>query len=105
MRRILTLIVVVAALRLTAVWASTFTAAPLTQVSGASPFAACTADNAAAQPGFLFLNSEVEPMVDVNPHDAQNIAGGYQQDRWSNGGSRGLVAGVSHDRGTTPGHI
>ncbi|HEY3100408.1 MAG TPA: sialidase family protein, partial [Methylomirabilota bacterium] len=101
MRRILTVVILVAALRLTAVWASTFTAGPLTPVSGASPFAACTADNAAAQPGLLFLNSEVEPMVDVNPTDARNLVGAYQQDRWSNGGSRGLVAGVSLDGGTT----
>src|SRR5881296_657238 len=103
MRRILTVtaMIAVAALGLTAVWASTFTARPLTQVSGASPFAGCTADNVAGQPGLLFLNSEVEPMVDVNPTDARNLVGGYQQDRWSGGGSRGLVAAVSLDGGTT----
>ncbi len=103
MRRMLTVtgMIAVAAAGLTAVWASTFTAGPLTQVSGASPFAHCTADNVAGQPGLLFLNSEVEPLVDVNPTDPRNIVGGYQQDRWSGGGSRGLVAGVSLDAGTT----
>ncbi|MBA3842590.1 MAG: exo-alpha-sialidase [Actinobacteria bacterium] len=30
-----------------------------------------------------------------------NIVGEYQQDRWSDGGARGLVASVTHDGGTT----
>ncbi|HSB77484.1 MAG TPA: sialidase family protein [Candidatus Methylomirabilis sp.] len=34
----------------------------------------------------------------MNP---MNIVGSWQQDRWSNGGSRGLVAGVSFDGGAT----
>lgn len=68
-------------------------------VSGASPFAGCTADNIAGQPGTVFLNSEVEPFVDVSPVDrngdgANDVIGVYQQDRWSNGGSRGTVASV-----------
>jgi hypothetical protein len=39
--------------------------------------------------------------VDVNPTNSQNIVGSVQQDRWSNGGARGLVAGVSMDGGVT----
>jgi len=46
--------------------------------------------------------------VTVNPTDADdddilgdNIVGYYQQDRWSNGGSKGLVAAVSFDDGVT----
>jgi hypothetical protein len=74
-------------------------AATLVQVSGTSPFADCTADNVAGQVGRNFPNSEVEPWVDVNPLDATNIVGSWQQDRWSNAGSRGLVAGVSTDGG------
>src|SRR6266478_4059046 len=83
MRRMLTVtgMIAVAAVGLTAAWASTFIARPLTQVSGASPFAGCTADNVAGQPGLLFLNSEVEPMVDVNPTDARNLVGGTT---WTN---------------------
>jgi hypothetical protein len=74
---------------------------PLVQVSGVSPFLGCTADAPATQSGRVFLNSEVEPWIDVNPADADNIVGIWQQDRWSNGGARGLVAGVSFDGGTT----
>jgi hypothetical protein len=72
----------------------------LTQVSGTSPLAACTADNVAGQTGTNFPNSEVEPWIDVNPENAENIVGIWQQDRWSNGGARGLVAGVTVDGGT-----
>jgi hypothetical protein len=78
------------------------------QVSGASAFAACTADAVGAQSGSVFLNSEVEPWIDVNPTDADadaivgdNVVGIWQQDRWSNGGARGLVSGVSFDGGAT----
>jgi hypothetical protein len=71
-----------------------------TQVSGTSLFATCTADNVAGQTGTNFANSEVEPWIDVNPDDPDNIVGIWQQDRWSNGGARGLVAGVSSDGGT-----
>jgi hypothetical protein len=88
--------------------AGTFTAGPLVQVSGTSTFSGCTADNVAGQSGTVFLNSEVEPWIDVNPTDGDrdgivgdNIVGIWQQDRWSNGGARGLVAGVSFDRGAT----
>jgi len=88
---------------LTAVWADppTFIADPLVQVSGASLFASCTADDVAHQPGTNVLNSEVEPIIAVDPRNSQNLVGGWQQDRWSNGGSRGLVAGVSTNGGTT----
>jgi hypothetical protein len=74
---------------------------PLVQVSGVSAFAGCTADNVAGQPGTNFLNSEVEPWLDVNPTNPSNVVGIWQQDRWSNGGARGLVAGVSFDGGQT----
>jgi hypothetical protein len=73
----------------------------VTQVSGTSLFTGCTADNVAGQTGTVFPNSEVEPWIDVNPDDTDNIVGIWQQDRWSNGGARGLVAGVSLDGGTS----
>jgi hypothetical protein len=81
----------------TATWASTSTVGALEQVSGASPFAGCTADNVAAQPGTVYPNSEVEPWiaasrVDRNGDGAADIIGGYQQDRWDNGASRGVFA-------------
>src|SRR5213593_2349735 len=66
-------------------------------VSGLSPFAACTIGG----PGTNFVNSEVEPFVSVNPANPSNIVGVFQQDRWSNGGAHGLVASTSHDGGAT----
>jgi len=71
------------------------------QASGVSPFAGCTADNVAGQVGTNIPNSEVEPWIDVNPTNANNVVGIYQQDRWSNGGARGLVASVSTDGGVS----
>ena len=79
--------------------ASSFSLGALVQVSGASQFALCTADNVAGQSGTNFPASEVEPWIDANPTNASNLVGIWQQDRWSNGGSRGLVAGVSTNGG------
>jgi hypothetical protein len=88
--------------------AGPFVTGALVQVSGSSPFATCTADDVAGQIArdpsgqrTVFLNSEVEPWVDVNPTNPDNIVAFWQQDRWSDGGSRGLVAGVSFDGGAT----
>jgi hypothetical protein len=78
------------------------TAGPNVKVSGASPFALCTADNVPGQSGTNFLHSEVEPWVAVSAVDrsgdgVRDAIGAYQQDRWSNGGSRGIVASVLHN--------
>jgi len=94
-------LLVIAALALNPAWAANFTAGPLVQVSGTSPFVGCTADNVAGQSGQNFLHSEVEPWIDVNPTDPRNLVGAFQQDRWSNGGARGLVAGVSTNGGAS----
>jgi hypothetical protein len=75
----------------------------LNVASSASPFAGCTV-GAGPGPETLYPNSEVEPFVDVNPTNPENIVGVYQQDRWSSGGARGLVAAVSHDGGQTWSH-
>ena len=88
---------IVLAMMALATIASTFTVAPLTLASGPSPFANCTIGG----PGTLYVNSEVEPWVAVNPTNPNNIVAVYQQDRWSNGGAHGLVTSVSHDGGTT----
>jgi hypothetical protein len=80
-------------------WASNFTASTPKKVSGASPFASCTAD--AGQTATNFPNTEVEPWVDVNPTNPDNIVATWQQDRWFDGGSRGLVAGVSTNGGNS----
>ena len=89
-----------------ALLAGPFQTGSLVQVSGASPFASCTADDVAGQIAraptgqrTVYLNSEVEPWVDANPASPNNIVAFWQQDRWSDGGSRGLVAGVTFDGG------
>ncbi len=106
MRRFSTILkaLAVSVLIATAAWAGTLTVNPFPpiNISGADQFAACIADDAVHQPGTLFPNSVVEPWVEVNPTNSQNIVAGYQQDRWSNGGSRGLVASVTVNGGATP---
>lgn len=37
----------------------------------------------------------------INPANSHNLIGAWQQDRWSTGGARGIVAGASLDGGTT----
>jgi len=83
--------------------ASPLTVAPLTKISGPSPFAQC-AFGASVPPApgeTLYVNAEEEPWLDVNPADTNNMIAVWQQDRWSNGGAHGLVAGVTHDGGKT----
>lgn len=67
-------------------------------ISGPSPFAGCSI---AGEPGINFLNAEVEPWVDVNPTNSNNMIAGWQQDRWSNGGARSLMSAYSTDGGAT----
>jgi hypothetical protein len=77
---------------------------------GASPFANCTADDLALQeavcsalgaPCVNYPNTEIEPWVDANRTDPRNLVAGWQQDSWSNGGSRGNVSAYSKDGGRT----
>ena len=81
--------------------ASDLTPGALVQASGTSPFLSCTADAIGSQSGTVYLNSEVEPWIDVNRTNTDNVVGIFQQDRWSNGGARGLVAGVSLNGGAS----
>lgn len=67
-------------------------------VTGPSPFApACGGGGS----GVLYIDAEVEPHIAINPRDANNLVGVWQQDRWSSGSSRGNLTGVSLDGGTT----
>jgi hypothetical protein len=82
-----------------AAWAGPGTVASTVAVSGVSPFAGCTADAVASQPGVVYPNTEVEPWiaastVDRNGDGATDVITGYQQDRWDNGAARGVVASV-----------
>jgi hypothetical protein len=98
MKRIILLVTVVLLVPQVA-WASTFAVGPTVKVSGASPFDANC--GLAGQSGTNYPNSEVEPYVEVNPDDGDNLIGAWQQDRWSNGGSRGNVVGASLDNGAS----
>jgi hypothetical protein len=98
-----------AAALLAAVAASSAGAAPLTvtapkSISIATPFApGCGGTTEGNIPGanFNYPNSETEPWVAVSPTNPNDVAGFWQQDRWSDGGAHGLVAAVSHDGGAS----
>ncbi|MBI5716880.1 MAG: exo-alpha-sialidase [Burkholderiales bacterium] len=69
------------------------------QASGPSPIAAgCTGGVAS---GTAYVNAEVEPWVAADPREPNRLVGAWQQDRWSNGGARGLVTALSTDGGAT----
>ncbi|HET7404080.1 MAG TPA: sialidase family protein [Usitatibacter sp.] len=51
--------------------------------------------------GTLYVNAEVEPWIRVDPRDARHWIAAWQQDRWSNGSSRGQLTGVTFDAGAT----
>lgn len=69
------------------------------RASEASPFSlGC---HGAAQTGTLYIGSEVEPWVDVDPTDPNRLIGVYQQDRFSDGGASGQGVSVSTDAGAT----
>jgi hypothetical protein len=78
---------------------------PLVQVTGADPFASCTKDNVRQQEttygSILYPSTAIEPWLAVDPKDASRLLVGHQQDRWSDGGSRGLVGVLSNDGGST----
>ena len=83
--------------------AGPFTTGPLVQVSAASPIAACDGDAGftGIPPGVSYTGAEVEPHVVVNPSNSNVLIGAWQQDRWNNGGSEGLVTATSTNGGTS----
>ena len=72
---------------------------PARRASAATPVAAgCTGGSVA---GTVYVNAEVEPFAAVNPNNGNHLLAAWQQDRWSNGGSRALVSAVSLDGGAS----
>jgi hypothetical protein len=59
----------------------------------------CGGDGEDLGGGLNYPSTEIEPWFQVNPQNPQNLVGFWQQDRWSDGGAHGLVAGVSHNGG------
>ena len=69
------------------------------RVTGTTPFApGC---DGGAGLGTPYASAEVEPMIAVNPRDANNLVGVWQQDRWPSGAAQGLMTGASFDGGRT----
>src|SRR5919201_7046645 len=107
MRRILCASVAVAAAALCGAppaGASPLAVTAPVNISIPSPFAAgCGGPTEGSFPGlnYNYHDSEVEPWLAVSPTNPNDVAGFWQQDRWSDGGSHGLVAAVSHDGGAS----
>jgi hypothetical protein len=78
---------------------------PLVQVAAGDPFSGCTADQVNAQEtafgSILYPATSIEPWVAVDPTNTSRLVVGHQQDRWDDGGSRGLIGVVSIDAGST----
>ena len=68
------------------------------EVTLTDPYAACplTPD---VFGGVNYPDTEIEPWVQRNLANPDNLIGAFQQDRWSDGGARGLVAGWSFNDG------
>lgn len=69
-------------------------------VSGPSTLTACPF-GASADFASAYDNTEVEPQVAVNPTNPAEMIGAAQQDRWPDGGARGLSSWITHDGGTS----
>ncbi|MFZ5638670.1 MAG: exo-alpha-sialidase [Pseudomonadota bacterium] len=73
-------------------------AEPLTYpVSGPSPLASGCEGPLGG--GVVYLGAEVEPSLAAHPANPNILVGAWQQDRWSNGSARALVAATSLDGG------
>jgi hypothetical protein len=71
----------------------------LIRVTGSSPFApGCNGDGGV---GTLYPNSEVQPRLAVDPRNPRHLVGTYQQDRWSQVASQGVLTVTSFDGGRT----
>jgi hypothetical protein len=70
-------------------------AQPVRLVSPGDPYAAC--DISGDGSGTSYPSAEEEPYIAANPRNPANAVGIFQQDRWSNGGARGLTASYTTD--------
>ncbi|MGW6687266.1 sialidase family protein [Streptomyces sp. NPDC054961] len=69
---------------------------PLVKVSQGDPYAKCTIGARSAE-SVVYPGSEVEPYLSVDPRDPKRVVTVFQQDRWNDGGARGLAAGWTTD--------
>ncbi len=106
MHRLTPLVVVIFLATASTAFAGSFTAtAPVTvSYTAASPFPdlGCTNEDLSGQlsaGSLVYKNGEVEPWVATDPTDVTHLVGAWQQDRWNDGGSRGIVTAYSNDSG------
>ncbi|MFI6360426.1 hypothetical protein ACIBJF_49730 [Streptomyces sp. NPDC050743] len=69
---------------------------PLVKVSQGDPYAKCTI-GARSPDSVVYPGTEVEPYLSVDPRDPKRVVTVFQQDRWNDGGARGLAAGWTTD--------
>ncbi|MET8771660.1 sialidase family protein [Streptomyces sp. NPDC004658] len=68
----------------------------LVKVSHGDPYAKC-AIGARSPDSVVYPATEVEPYLSVDPRDPKRVVTVFQQDRWNDGGARGLAAGWTTD--------
>jgi hypothetical protein len=68
---------------------------PITLISPGDPYGTC--DISGDGSGTNYPSAEAEPYAAADPRDPHHVIGIYQQDRWSNGGARGLSSSYSTD--------
>jgi hypothetical protein len=103
MKRLIVGAAAIVALVITAVAGA---AAPVVASPGVSPFSPggsspCGNSDFAAEQ--IALGSTLYPNAEIEPRSTRfgnTVVGAYQQDRWSDGGARGLVTSVNHFDGT-----
>ena len=76
-----------------------YSSVTLVQLSRAAAFTAGC--DGVAPNGTLYTGTTAEPSLVVNPANPMNLIAGWQQNRWSNGGSQGLNFAASFDGGTS----
>jgi hypothetical protein len=82
--------------------ANPLTLDPVSVASGTSPFPpGCGGTGEASATSVLYENAEVETHSAVNPTNPANVVAYWQQDRWSDGGAHGNLAGYSLNAGAT----
>jgi Neuraminidase (sialidase) len=100
MRRHFLGVLLISALTVTTAVAGTYPASPLVAASqGSSPFTSCAVG--ADTNSTLYTSGEVEPSVATNPSNVLSAVGAWQQDRWSDGGSKGVSSAYTTDGGQT----
>ncbi|WP_046730337.1 hypothetical protein [Streptomyces humi] len=65
-------------------------------MSQGDPYAWCT-DGARSPDSVVHPGTEVEPYLSVDPRERKRVVTVFQQDRWNDGGARGLAAGWTTD--------